>query len=121
MGCIYTGMKNSRRVNGFFKVGMTQDSTPTKRWNAYDLMGLMYVYCPKATKTELLYLEAVARLRAERIGMTLQGNDCFLYAIEQGNKSGQAIAIARAITEEVCQHCEKLGIEYEWRQTVFCR
>lgn len=121
MGCIYTGMKNSRRVNGFFKIGMTQDDTPQRRLNAYDLTGLMYVYCPKATKTELLYLEGVARLTAERIGMALQGNDCFLYHIEAGNKAGQATAIARTVTEAVCHHCESLGIEYEWRQSVFCR
>ena len=114
MGCIYTGMKTSRSVNGFFKVGMTEDTKPTRRFKAYDLTGLIWVYCPNATKTQLLYLESVARLKAEQIGMTLQGNDCFWYSIDKSvNKYNQAYDFALQVMQEVADECDRLRIKYE--------
>lgn len=114
-GCVYTGMKTSRSVNGFFKVGMTEDEKPTRRWNAYDLTGLMWVYCPKATKVQLMYLESVARLRAEQIGLQLNGNDCFAYQMDKKqNKISEGMAIAEIVTRAVCEACENLKIEYKW-------
>ena len=119
MGCVYTGIKTSRSVNGFFKIGMTQEEKPTRRWAAYDLTGLMWVYCPNATKTELFYLESVARLTCERMGMILMGNDCFHYSIDKTiNKISQGMAIAQTVTQAVCEECEKLGIEFKWLKFV---
>ena len=114
-GCVYTGMKTSRSVNGFFKVGMTEDKKPTRRWNAYDLTGLMWVYCPHATRVPLMYLESVARLKAEQIGLQLCGNDCFAYRMDKNkNKIQEGMIMAKVVTEAVCRACEDLHLEYEW-------
>lgn len=113
MGCVYTGYKTNRRKNGFFKVGMTEQSRPTSRLSAYDLHGIFYLSIPKSTKSELLFIESSMRVAVERAGLKLNGNDCFQYLIDPLHKKEQACAIADIALRAACDACERLQLSYK--------
>jgi hypothetical protein len=115
MGCIYTAINYSAIKNGIFKIGMTEDKYPTKRFNANELLGVYYLSCPKATRAELLMLECVARCCCiDTLNLNQVKNDWFPYTIDKRykNKMTQAETFAQAVMSRVITECEKRNIEY---------
>lgn len=113
MGCIYIGIQTQKSVHGELKIGMTEAQKPNKRLSRNDIKCMCYLYCPGATKAQLLLLESVARYEAEKIGLKHHGNDWLSYPIEKGNKIGQGKAIAETIIENVIIAAKMIGVYYE--------
>lgn len=113
MGCVYAGYRTNRRKNGFFKIGMTEKSNPSQRLTTYKLQGLFYLEIPKATKAELLYIESSMRVSVEHIGLRLDGNDCFQYAIDPLHNQEQIQMIAGIALRSARQACINLHLKYQ--------
>lgn len=112
MGCVYTGFKTNRSKNGFFKVGMTEKDTPASRLSSYNLQGIFYFEIPKATKAELLFIEAAMRVSVERMGLRLNGNDCFYYMVNRPNKLQQIKMISQCALSAAQNACAQLNLNY---------
>lgn len=112
MGCVYTGFKTNRSKNGFFKVGMTEKNTPASRLSSYNLQGIFYFEIPKATKAELLFIEAAMRVSVERAGLRLNGNDCFYYIVDRLNKQQQIKMISQHALLAARNACAQLNLNY---------
>lgn len=118
MGCIYSGMRVGT-VNAVFKIGQTSKDTPTERWTSYSLNPLGYVLCPNATQAELLFLEAVARLACERIGMMPHKTDFFKYRMDKPNCLHEAITLSdKLVLTEVIKACEDKNIPYTYHKVL---
>lgn len=117
MGCIYTGIKTRRSVNGFFKVGMTEKNKPTSRLSAYDLTPVCWLSVPKATKAELMLMESAARVAVERTGLAkLHGNDCFAYNARK-DKWAIALGLGEEAMSAAIKICYDLGLEWELKKS----
>ena len=111
MGCVYTGLDTRKSVNGSFKIGMTENKTPTSRLTANGLTLLYYVHIPNASKAELLLMESAMRVAVERMGKKLSGNDYFSYNA-RGNKWTPAIQMGKTARDAAIAVCEQLNLKY---------
>lgn len=117
MGCIYTAISRKARTYGEFKIGQTKKTYPTSRYNANDLEGIYFIQCPKATASQLLLLESVARCACENISSLVKscGDDWFSYIITDGrhfSKMEQAETFAITVMDEVIEECKRRNIQY---------
>jgi hypothetical protein len=114
MGCIYTAINPRVSKNGVFKIGYTKEKYPTKRMSANELDCIYYLSCPKATESELLMLESVARCSCVVLGMTQNAMDWFNYSVDRRYKSNkhQAQVFAERVMSDVIAECGRRNIEY---------
>lgn len=121
MGCIYTAINPRVSRYGVFKIGYTKDKYPTKRMNANNLDCVYYLSCPKATETELLLLESVARCACVDLKMVQNSTDYFSYPVDKRYKSNkhQAETFAEQVMKDVVAECVKRNIEYTLK-ACFC-
>lgn len=124
MGCFYTGFDWRNRKNGYFKIGESGEKTPAKRLakirqgDAFQCLG--YLLFTDDTKAQRLFVEGYVRLKmAEHYGHVQ--NDHFIYAIEQGNKYGQAQAMAQEALSYAEEACKEAHVQYKYGTKVYKR
>ncbi len=115
---IYAGFCWKKRVNGRFKIGMTEKDTPAQRFSQLrrkeHFEGLKYLTLLNTTHAEVLGVESHVRLMMSRVpGLEHIEDDHFEYTIIQNEKYKQAYTYADLAMTFAKQACQMYGIEYE--------
>lgn len=117
MGYFYAGGKTNQRVNGYGKMGETNQKYLSARVAAIrhsegNFVVFKYLEIPNSTQAVTRAVEGHVRFMLERVGYQNVQNDHFVWRSEKGQMMQDYINFTDKAIEFAKQYCEMVGIKY---------
>lgn len=117
MGFVYVGGKTNQHINGYMKIGETnQQYLSTRiaqiRASEGNFTVFKYIEVPNSTKAITRAIEGHTRMMLERDGWKNVQNDHFIASVNKNTRESIYQAFTNRAIEHMVNYCNTYGIQY---------